>query len=363
MKNIILFLVIVFVSSQCASSRYPKKYEKLGIFTKDSIKEYSIGKAKDNKVSIQYLGCNNYIIKYGTDVICIDPFFSNNSFIKTSSGKIQFKPKYFNTGASYINKNNISFKDIDAFFISHSHYDHIFDLPYLLQSDSVKTDVKIYGDNSSKAVLQNFLKPHQFVNAENWAKKDSVNKWVYISSNLRVLIIPSTHASHYKKIHIMKGSCDSNYFKRFTNAKQKVNAHQFKEGHNYSFLIDVMENNKVVCRILNKTNGCEINNGMIDAKLLEEHPVDIALMQIASSNFTNCVPQNLLTQTKPKQVIIGHWENFFKPYGKQKIKTVPLTNFNVFFDRASAIKPEWPFEKLSDKFFMPRPGTMINFYY
>jgi L-ascorbate metabolism protein UlaG (beta-lactamase superfamily) len=359
----IYFVIAFSLLIGCATSHYPKKYEKLGIFSRDTVKEYQLNGAKNGKVSIQYLGCNNYIIKYKNDVICIDPFFSNNRFIKTGTANIQFKPKYFNKGATYIQRNNMGFKDIDAVFISHSHYDHILDLPYLLQHDSLQKSCTIYGDTSARIILQNFLKKHSFFDANQLVYKPDEPKWIYIGEHMRVLVMHSSHGPHYRHLHIMQGACDSNYFSTFTDATQKLNAHKFKEGNNFSFVIDVLENKQVVCRILNKTNGCEINSGKIDSNILKEHPIDIALLQIASSNYTDCIPHHLLSQTKPKQVIIGHWENFFKPYGQERTKKIPFTDFRVFFKRANSLKAEWPFDKLSDKFFMPKPGTTIHFYY
>lgn len=361
MKLFLIGLLFCILYS-CSFSHYPKKYEKLGIYSNDTTKHVSIHSPSENALKIQYLGCNNLLIKYGKTQILFDPFFSNNRGLKTTIGKIKFKPEYFNKGSYFVNRNGTSFKDINSIFISHSHYDHVLDLVYLLDKDSLNKNIKIYGDESTKTVLKNFIAKATFLNADSFVLKNNVlQKWIYISAEMRVLIIPSSHAPHIGKLHFMRGNCDTNYFNSFTNSSQKIKANQFKEGHTYAYVLDILNKDSIAFRVLIKGAGCEVNNGLISEEILKEHGIDLAILQIASANFTTCYPQKILTQVKPKQVLITHWEDFFKPYSPSKIKTIKATNFHYFFKKVKAINNDWQTNKLSDKFYMPKPGTIVEY--
>ena len=360
MKQSFLFLICSYIVS-CSFPHYPKKYEKLGILTKDTIKEIKNVNSNFNKVYVQYLGCNNLLIKYKEETILFDPFFSNNRGLKAALGKIKFNEGYFKKGSWFVNRNNNSFSNINSVFISHSHYDHLLDLAYLLEKDSLPTNALIYGDQSTKNVIKNFIKNRKFNNSENFVYKNKLkNKnWIKISNNMRVLIIPSSHAPHFRHVHFMKGHTDSMYFNNFKSSTQLVKANQFKEGKTYAFIVDLLERDSVIkYRILIKGAGCEINEGKIEDELIEDKKIDLAILQIASANFTNCYPQNILNQIKPEHVLLTHWENFFNPYAPKKIKTVNATNFNFFFKKVKSVDRDLDSLKLSDKYSLPMPGTM-----
>jgi hypothetical protein len=362
MKNTILLFLLTILFS-CSVPHYPKKYEKQGIFSNDSIQNVVLNNEYKNTLQIQYLGCGNLLIKNQNDVIAIDPFFSNNSGIKTAFGKIKFNQNYFNKGTNLINRFNIDYKDINSIFISHSHYDHLLDLAYLLEKGLVNKNINIYGDNSTRTIVKNFIVNYTFNNADSFVFKNEVNpKWINIKPNMRMLIIPSSHAPHFGKIHLMKGHSDSNYFNNFINSTQKLNANQFKEGNTYAFILDIMQSDTIAFRALIKGAGCEINNGEVSKEILKEHSIDLAILQIASANFTDCYPQNLLNQIKPKKVILTHWEDFFKPYAPEKIKTVRATNFNYFLSQVRKTNI-WSNTDLKDVFYMGKPGTMFNVNY
>ncbi|MFZ4799096.1 MAG: MBL fold metallo-hydrolase [Bacteroidia bacterium] len=359
MKYLSIFLIF-FITLSCAVPHYPKKQEKLGVFSSDSLKSVSIKTFSTNQLKIQYLGCGNLLIKHKNEVVLFDPFFSNNPGLKAGFGKIKFNPLYFQKGSNFINRFGTSFKDISTIFISHSHYDHLLDLAYLLDKDSLNNSVKIYADESAKTVIHHFIKNYSFSNSDSFVYKyKTIPKWIYINNEMRVLIIPSSHAPHLGKMHFMKGNTDSNYFTKFTNSTQKIKASQFKEGHTFAFILDVLQNDTISFRVLIKGAGCEVDNGRISEDILKEHGIDLAVMQIASSNYTNCYPQNLLSQIQPKQVLITHWEDFFRPYSPKKIKTVRATNFSYFFNKVKSVNGVWKVNKLSDKFYMPNPGTMM----
>jgi L-ascorbate metabolism protein UlaG (beta-lactamase superfamily) len=356
----LLWIAILFTTLKCAVPHSPYKYKKSGVYKSDSIVSVQIGN-NHGTLKVMYLGCSNLLIGYKNELILIDPFFSNQPASKASLGKVKFNPTYFNIGAGYVyNRFQTSFKNIHSIFISHSHYDHLLDLPYLLQKDSLRQQVKIFGDQSTKNVLQNFIANAQFNNSDSFVYQPKQKPiWITINKEMRVLIIPSSHAPHLGKLHFMKGHTDSSHFKQFTQAEQEIKANEFKEGHTFAFIVDLLQNDSIILRTLRKGAGCETNNGFLFNEIIEEHAIDLALLQMASANFTNCYPQNILSQTKPKFVVLTHWEDFFRPYGDPKTKTLRATNFQYFFKQSKSVKKAWPYKYEKEKFCMPKPGTLM----
>lgn len=359
-KCYLLFILLAFIG--CSIPKYPKKYEKMGVFLNDTLKTIRLHSVPTNYVQVQYLGCSNLFIKYENTSILIDPFFSNNKGYKVVLGKIKFNPNYFAKGAYFVNRFGNSFKQIDAVLVSHSHYDHLLDLAYLLEKDSLKPSVKIYGDNSTKTVINHFLNNKVFIDLGNSLQnRDSISAKFNVGTQISVQAIFSSHAPHIGCIKFMKGKCDSNYFKKFSNASQKIKAKKFKEGINQAYILDLKNNDSILFRILVKGAGCDSSTEIINEHILAQHPIDLAILQVASANFTHCYPQKLLLQTKPKQVLLTHWEDFFMPYAPQKIKTVRATNFDYFFKQVKSNNSAWQDHNLKDFFVMPRPGTMIRY--
>jgi hypothetical protein len=63
--------------------------------------------------------------------------------------------------------------------------------------------------------------------------------------------------------------------------------------------------------------------------LLAERPVDLAILCAATSSNVSNTPDSLLTVLKPSQVIVGHWEDFFRQQTRP-IRVSPGTNLLAF---------------------------------
>lgn len=357
----LLLLLSVFLIVSCSLPHYPSKQDHSGVLLKDTFSRFNLNTDTIHSCSIQYLGCASVIISYQGSKVLFDPFFSYSGFIKSTAGKIRHNEKAFARASYYVNRFGNSFREMDAVFISHAHFDHMLDLPFLLEKDSLRSDCKLYGNTSAETILKNFVTGKYSYNVLQAANPDSL-RWNIVSEHMRVLPVLSSHAPHYHGVHSMTGESDSAYFKSFNQSGQLTKSNQWREGKVYGFVIDLLSGDTVQLRILIKGSGCELDDGKIPEYLLLQHPVDVVLMTVASSNYTNCYPQNLLKQCKPRHVILQHWEDFFRPYDSEKIKTVRATNFRYFFRQVEASRSEdWNFRELKERFLMPVPGTLIEY--
>jgi len=97
-------------------------------------------------------------------------------------------------------------------------------------------------------------------------------------------------------------------------------AAEWKLGEPYSYMIDVLGDDRkhTVFRIYFQDAPSEPPLGFPPDALLAERPIDLAVLCAATSSNVSHTPDSLLTVLKPRHVMLGHWEDFFRS------QTLPL---------------------------------------
>jgi hypothetical protein len=80
---------------------------------------------------------------------------------------------------------------------------------------------------------------------------------------------------------------------------------------------------------------------------------DLAIVCLASFRHVIGYPDEYLEHLNPKSIIVGHWEDFFRPTSRPP-KVVRMTNAKKFINRL-------PDRYKGEEMFMPTPGTCISF--
>lgn len=358
-----VFILFLLVSLQ-SLAKPPIKYLKNGVAVNAPKVSYNTQSNLQDSLHILYLGCNNVMMKYKNEQVMFDPFFSYQKLKKVGMGKIQFDEKAIYLGLDRIRQADFDLKNVKDVFISHGHYDHVFDLPYLINHDAFVNPINLHCNTSVKNELLKFKNHIRFItnlspNCDSSAYDE--NLWQNISEHIRVLPLRSSHAPHVFGMQFMKGESNTNTFEQYDTTNFKSNAMQWKGGKEYAFLVDIIENNKPVFRILMQGPSIKPCVDILPDVVLKEKEVDLAVLIIASNQYVKEYPSYQLARLKPKKVIITHWENFFKDYTKEP-SLVPSTNHDSFFQKAAKAKSkEWNYKSDSDMFIMPYPGTKISF--
>ena len=94
---------------------------------------------KDGAVKVTFLGTAALLFDDGETQILIDGFFSRPSLLKVA-GKIETNKKIVD---AVLKREKID--RLKALFVTHSHYDHVFDAAYIAK----KTKAKLYGSAST----------------------------------------------------------------------------------------------------------------------------------------------------------------------------------------------------------------------
>lgn len=342
--SILVFTVILFtVNVRC--SILPgsvKKLERKGI--KLHAEDFEVDRARSyssSQIEIIYLGCGGlYLVREGAGIL-IDPFFSNQKmgrigrslFLNHGFKKnLRPDPKMIRAGLNAMDK--INAKDsvrLISILNSHSHYDHLMDIPYLYQHFG--KGIPLLLNESGYNIIHAAIDTTDAVILEHHATTSETQRppieFPGRSGAVRIYPILSDHNPHFRNIKFFSGS-QSSPVKEYSNARQKTNANLWLEGNTFSFLIDYLDRDgKIDFRIFVQSSSCNPPAGI--PPHLGGRNVDLAFLGIVSYHFSPNYPCALLDVISPGQVVWVHWEDFFRKYTKPP-KTIRGTDIPGFFE-------------------------------
>ena len=314
-------------------------------------------------IRLLYMGCGHMFIEHGGDVIVTDPYFSIQPL--AIGKKIRTNRDDYDRYMGLVRASNMDIRRATSVWIAHMHYDHVMDLPILLRDSVLSPDVDIHGNAFGSDILRPFVRPGQFTAIGNAAydpeHPEHAGRWMDAAPSIRVLPIRSDHAPHVKigpiTIHAMQGDINSEYFaKNFTDAESPTKKKQWKEGDVYAFLVDFLSADTIAMRMYIQTSASHYPLGRPPMEILKDHPVDVAVLCLASSNTVKPYPLEILQTLSPRQTIFIHWEDFFERADFGKYRLVRMTNFKKIAKRMA--KAGMPLTR--EKYVMPQPGTMVT---
>lgn len=348
MKNHLFILITILLFNCTGSTRLIDTYYKPNNF------EIPINVNGTNSIKIHYTGCGGLIIKKGETILMTDPYFSNKGLVSVVAktlvgGYVQSSQEDVNFG---LNRAPMDIKKVKGVFISHSHYDHLMDVPWLLE-EKIDPSAIIYGNHTMKFILERFgIDPSNILDVEPYmATRFNTGKWLDITTDIRVLPIKSHHAPHIGKIKLYGGEHKNN-FKRKNEWKSKLN--HWKEGQTLAYLFEFKEEGKSF-NLFVQTSASEKPLGLPPLSVLASHPIDLAVLCVASYKNVQDYPHNHIQNLKPKAILFVHWEDFFRSYQKPP-RTVRGTKVKLFPKQVAKYYD-------NTKFWMPKPGVTMKVIY
>jgi hypothetical protein len=244
--------------------------------------------------------------------------------------------------------------------VGHGHYDHLMDIPYIATRRATMS--RIFGGPSVRHMLMgdSALRSNggQRVVAISLGEAGSKNRrgvWYYTTdSAYRFMALVAGHAPTYRALK-------NSYL--FTAGSVDVDldslphtAAEWKLGEPYAYLIDVLSDDRkaIVFRIYFQDAPSEPPLGFPPTEVLAERAVDLAVLCGATSSNVANTPDSLLKVLKPAQVIVAHWEDFFRP---QILPIQPSPGTQLGELRESLTKSLAP----SVPWVMPLPQTTFRF--
>ena len=363
-QNLLLVLSLLLASS-CAHRAH--KWVKREIIPNTSSYTIAVNKKRAKEsIKVLYTGCGGLVIFKDHEAIMTDPYFTGHPVLTLLGKKIDTT-----RDSSVIERINQigAAKDIKTVMISHAHYDHLEDLPYLLDRKKLADTVTIIGDKSTQCTVSPFTntiqKPilSETISYNQKPKPAVPVKWMQISPHMRVLVIEADHAPHYRGIHLMRGKNCKRPLKK--SPLEKSSAFRWHEGRTFSYILDVMDDTgkKPELRIFIQSSSCKPPYGFPPKEVLDEKPVDVAFLGVASSDWVKPYPKEILEHLRPEKIVLIHWEDFFRNFYKKKQKTVRLTHMKRFMRELRKQYKCHKTKELKAWFSMPKPLTEIKIDY
>jgi hypothetical protein len=366
-KPVFYFLLLLLL---CGCAIRAKRWETKKLIPSEVKYSITIGQSPKDTLKIIYTGCGGLVIAKGEEAFTTDPYYTGHSIQRVIGGYIKIDTSNTYKIINHIKAAGINPKNITTALIAHAHYDHLEDLPYLMQNKLLSDSLNIIGDSSTYQSIKNFLgiSNYSFTNANNYlyhqSPKPSVNKWQYLSKHIRVMILEAEHAPHFLKYSIMKGQTRSKTFEHHRDARQKTNPRKWKRGKTYSYLVDITgEDDKPELRIFIQSSSCQAPYGFPPQNILNEKSVDVAFIGVASAQNVKRYPEDVLSYLRPQKVILIHWEDFFRDLYDSTIKKVRGTPMRRFVRHLRKHYNCNKTEELSEWFSMPKPLSQIDIRY
>ena len=302
------------------------------------------GRATQPQLTMQYLGVGGYLFQYGADSIMTAPSFTNPGLLSVSL------PVPIATDKALVDTLLPErAKQAELVLVGHSHYDHLMDVPYILQQHM--PEATAVGSTTMANILRAALPERQVLDISKYAAVGSTpGTWLYNrSKRIRVMPIKSAHAPHFMGIKLMSGQ----YLQPLAALPSTANG--WKEGQTYAYIIDFLDGQGQARYRIHYQDAASNSPAGLMPNMADSKVVDMAILCAAGFHEVDDYPEALLQQVQPDKVILGHWEDFFANQGSAA-RVVPMTNINDFIVRTEAVLPA------SSQWLLPHPFATFELF-
>ncbi|UCD36710.1 MAG: MBL fold metallo-hydrolase [Fidelibacterota bacterium] len=299
-------------------------------------------------VHVQYLGTSGFLIYRGGHGLLTAPLYSNPHIFKVGFGRIT--PDTVRINRLYPDQQDVK---IEAILVGHAHYDHLLDVPYVALRHV--PEAVIYGNASVARIVSaadSSLIGRMKVLEKQLSREGRPGSWFYLAdSTIRFMAIESDHGPHALGIHVMQGEVRTG-FKRLPRS-----AWAWREGMTIAYLIDFLgPDGQTDFRIHYQDATSHYPLGAPPSLAPPEiHRLDLAIVAVGSWFQLPDYPGKLLRNHQPRNIILAHWEGFFRSPLKAP-KPIPysarLRSFIPYIEENLPEDADW---------LLPRPGAVYTF--
>jgi L-ascorbate metabolism protein UlaG (beta-lactamase superfamily) len=286
-------VILIFVHTYLLSCKV--SMDKYSSYYTNDTGDYSAG-----SVRATFLGTTTLLLDDGNTQLLFDAFVSRPSLFRVALSKISTDSTLV---TNVLHQNGMN--RIKAVFVSHSHYDHTLDLPFIAD----KTHAVVYGSVSTLNICRGGgVKNEQLALIEP-GKEVQIGKFT-------VAILDSKH-SPATAVNDDLGEV----IKRPLN--QPNRAGKFVEGGSFDFLVKYNDHTIYIKPSANYIEG-----------KLKDFNADVLFMGVGrlgnqKSSFMKSYYAETAGALNPKLIIPVHWDNFFKPLSSN---LKPMSKVNNAFD-------------------------------
>lgn len=255
-------------------------------------------------IRVTWTGAAGLCFETEKETILIDPYYTRIGILTTL-----FAPIKPDTAA--IDRHLAAGKNISAVIVSHTHSDHVLDVPYLAE----RFDGKLVGSQSLDVLMQINHIPQRTTICRGGEK-------IVISKTSSVTMIASTHGLvAFGKVPFAGDISPS--------LTLPIKARDYRVGAVFAPKLEL--DGTIFLH-----NG---SPGFIDREL-NGHRCDVLFLCVAGWKHQANNPERILELTQPQTIVLFHYDNFSKPHRNgQPTRRMPFLDMQGLVDRIKAHLP------------------------
>jgi L-ascorbate metabolism protein UlaG (beta-lactamase superfamily) len=265
----------------------------------------------NNAVKVTFFGVSTLLFDDGETQFLIDGFFSRYSLWKALATKIETDSILIDQLVAEYKMNRVK-----GIFVTHSHYDHAFDVAY----STKKMHTTLYGSGSTLNIARGGDVKEEQLSLFQPYQNIQLGKFT-------IQVIPSRHSPNSalkdESLSIEKP------------IRQPANMKVYLEGGSYDFLI---KHNGKNIYVKPSPNFIE---GALDSLKADVVFIGIATITKQTLDWQDKFYEQTVGTLKPTLVIPLHWDNFFRPISEHLVMLPRFVNdspkdFNSFIEKTKA---------------------------
>jgi hypothetical protein len=315
----------------------------------------------DGAALVRYLGTSGLWIEWRGRALLAAPYFTRQSVLDARLGDVRWDEAAIDAGLR-----GLPLERCGAVLAGHSHYDHIADLPPILERvPAARAWVNQSGANMLWAFtgLRGRVEPADHL-AGDWIEPTDADGRAL---PFRLAPLQSEHAPHFVGYHY----ADHEVTERWESWEGRGLA-EMREGAPLSWLIDLTnESGATVFRIFYQDAVSPEGAGLPPAEWIDAREVDLAVLCMPSYWLVEDYPEGVLEATRAGHALATHYEDFLQPPGSRLRFVSMLTNARAarFLDRVDAAAAAHategpdpvPCGPTGRAWTMPLPGEWLRF--
>jgi L-ascorbate metabolism protein UlaG (beta-lactamase superfamily) len=276
--------------------------------------------AGEATVEMRYLGAAGLYLRWGEDAILLGPYFSNPGLLRTLFGRWRADRLAVERGLA-----GLPVAEVEAILAGHAHYDHVGDLPAILEMAPRAT---VYVNESGARALA-------YYSTDRVRTLDGSAGWVWLARGterrpIRFLAIPSEHAPQVDHHLWAAGGLSRPWHEPWTEHRFR----QLKAGQTFALVIDLLSSDLRTVRYRLYYQDAAASEGVgVPPRFTgaDAHPYDLAVLCIASYDKVarGKQPGAILEALHPRHVLVAHYDDFFRPQDRPVRFVSLLTNGKV----------------------------------
>jgi hypothetical protein len=324
-------------------------------------------------LEVRFLGVGGFLIRRGTQSVLTAPLYSNPSALAVGLGSIRpTTPERREAWMTRVGLSEEDLRSVSAILVGHAHYDHLLDLPEMA-GIARQAPILTNATGGARLIEAGVADGRIRVldgDAVRYGDHVSPGSWLELASGeegrVRVLPLVAEHSAQFEllgmRLNFWEGS-DST-----PASSPRLRAADWPQGLVLAYVIDFLDPaGEVQFRIHYADSPSCSPCGFVSPHGMDGRPVDVALLTAGGSESMRYeddspdgeggYPEDLLRNLCARNVLIGHWENFFEPF------TTPsalgdLPGAAAFVERLSAEHPEACLPVPGSRFwYVQRPTT------